>query len=91
MAEVSRTRSASRGSSYGSEIPVKSLDQPGAGLGVQALAVARLAHLQRRGHVDEQEVADLGDHLPDLRPACAYGAIGAQMAMPPCRAISAAT
>ena len=38
-------------------------DQPGAGLGVQALAVARRADVHRGRDVDEQEVADLGDQL----------------------------
>ena len=40
---------------------------PRAGLGVEALAVAALALLQRRGHVDQEErAAGLVDHRADL-------------------------
>ena len=42
-------------------------DLAGAGLGVEALAVAALALLERRGHVDEEEgAAGVLDHLPHL-------------------------
>ena len=70
MAEVSSTRSASRGSSYGSDTPVKA-DQARPGLGVQALAIACRADLDRGDDMDQQEVAHLGDHPPDIRAAAA--------------------
>ncbi len=43
------------------------VDEPGAGLGVQALAVAGLADRHRRGDMDQQEVAHLADHAAHLR------------------------
>ena len=39
-------------------------DDPGPCLGVQPLAVARLAHLERRRDMHQNEVAYLGDHPP---------------------------
>ncbi len=39
---------------------------PALRLCVQAFAVARLAHLDWRRYVDQEEVASLADHLPDL-------------------------
>jgi hypothetical protein len=38
-------------------------DLAGAGLGVEALDVALLAHLERRRHVDLDEAVDLGAQL----------------------------
>ena len=58
-AVVSMTTSASSGCSYGDEIPVKSATSPARGPRVEALAVARLAHVERRAHPDEQERAVL--------------------------------
>ncbi len=44
-------------------------DQPGPGLGVEALEVAPLALLQRGGDVDQDEVADRLDHRAHRGPA----------------------
>ena len=64
---VSTRTSASCGSSYGEEMPVNSGISPGPRLGVEALAVAALALLERRGDVDQEErAAGVGDHLPHL-------------------------
>ena len=67
-------------------------DQPGPRLRVEALAVARLAHLERRGDVHQHE-AGRRRRWPwrAVARAASYGAIGQQIAMPPCRATSAAT
>ena len=43
-------------------------DQPGAGLGVEALAITRLAHLERGGDVDEDEPAGVLDHGSHVAP-----------------------
>ena len=48
--------------------PGEVVDNTGPGLGVQALPVPRLAYLDRRRHVDQQEVAGLADHPPDPGP-----------------------
>ena len=64
---VSTRTSASSGSSYGEEMPVNSGISPRAGLGVEALAVAALALLERGGDVHQEErAAGLVDHRADL-------------------------
>ena len=72
---------------------MKSGISPAPGLGVETLAVAPLALLQRGRHVDQHEVAagvlDHRPHLPAGRRRTARS--GEQIATPPCREISAAT
>src|SRR5207302_10219100 len=48
-------------------------DDPGPGLGVEALAVPLLEHLEGRVDMDEDEPAEGFDHRPDLP---AYGVVG---------------
>src|SRR5581483_6442052 len=52
------------------------LDDPGPGLGVEALAVAGLAGLERRGHVDEDEPAAFLDHVPHVLAGLVVGGDG---------------
>src|ERR1700683_4614484 len=48
--------------------PGELADHARPGFGVEALPVAGLAHLERRGDVDQQEVADLRHHPPGPGP-----------------------
>ena len=79
---VSTTVSASVGASYGDEIPVKSGISP-ARRGVQALAVAPLALLQRGRDVNEDEPPPHRGSSAHLLAGASNGAIGEQMATPP--------
>ena len=66
VTEVSMMTSARAGGSYGSLTPVNSGISPDAGLGVEALDVALLAHLERGGEVHEHEPAVLLDQRAGL-------------------------
>ena len=74
--EVSRVSSASVGHLVGIRDAGELGDHAGPGLGVEALAVTRLAHLQRRRDVHEHEAAGLGDHGPDVAADLVVGRDG---------------
>ncbi len=91
ITDVSRTSTASVGSSYGSETPVNCLMSP-------ALALAYRPLRSRSSHTSTGVATWMSRKSPTSDTICltcslaaANGAIGAQIAMPPCLAISAAT
>ena len=66
---VSIVKSASDGGSYGSDTPVKFGSEPARAFAYSPFGSRRLADLERRGHVHEEEAAERLDHAPHLAPA----------------------